>query len=179
MCAPPITRRVARWLHGRAFLNRCCSRNRRRSAMGAEIAITVHAQACLGRVLGNRFSPSDSPRKRLPGIGAERRYCAPGLTQLEYPAVGARAVPYADVIGAIVLVRGGSKPGGRHILRRPDIRRYSNSVTDVFLGARDRGSRLCDAIHLLLARSKRLSNAGSASARGSLGPGSQRKQDFS
>ena len=35
--------------------------------MGAEIAITVRAQACLGRVLGTGFSPSDSPRKRLPG----------------------------------------------------------------------------------------------------------------
>jgi len=30
----------------------------------------------------------------FPGIGAERRYCAPGLTWLEYLAVDARAVPF-------------------------------------------------------------------------------------
>src|SRR6266550_795704 len=134
------------------------------SSTGAVVEIADAAQwvrkspsPCMRRPVWDGFWEMDSRRRTrlanaFPGIGAERRYCAPGLTQLEYPAVGARAVPYADVIGAIVLVRGGSKPGGRHILRRPDLRRYSNSVTDVFLGARGRGSRLCDAIHLLLAR---------------------------
>src|SRR5438477_6448091 len=46
--------------------------------MGAEIAMTVHAQACLGRVLGNGFSPSDSPRKRLPGNRRRATVLCPG-----------------------------------------------------------------------------------------------------
>ena len=65
MRAPPITRRVTRWLHGRAFLSRCCSRNGECSAVGFEIAITVRVQACLGRVL-------DTERDRIFGAFASK-----------------------------------------------------------------------------------------------------------
>src|SRR6266496_3713489 len=50
--------------------------------------------------------------------------------------------------------------------------------SDVDLGACARRARICDGIHSLFARSKRLSNVGPASARGSIWPDWQRRQKF-
>ena len=79
--------------------------------------------------------------------------------------MGGHAFPDVVVGSFVAFVRGGSKPGDRHILWRPDFRRDCDAITDIVLGTCAGGSRLCDRVHSLLARSKRLSNVGSASAR--------------
>jgi len=77
-----------------------------------------------------------------------------------------RALLDGVVRTAVAAVRSGSKPGDRHILWRPEFRRDCDAITDIALSTCARSSGLCDGFHSLLARSKRLSNVGSASARG-------------
>src|SRR5215470_129756 len=90
--------------------------------------------------------------------------------------MGGDALPDVDLGRVVAFVRGGSKPGDWHILWRPDIRRVCNATSDIIVGACAAGSRLCDGVHSLFARSKRLSNVGPASARSCAWLGCQREQ---
>src|SRR5262249_21745054 len=99
--------------------------------------------------------------------------------QIEYPAMGGCAFADVAIVSVVASVRGGSKPRDRHILWRQDIRRVCDAITNILLGTRAGGSRLCDGFHPLLARSKRLPNVRPASARCGPRPGRKCKQGFS
>ena len=76
------------------------------------------------------------------------------------------------------IFRGGSKPRDRHLLRRPNFRFACGTTANLNVDACAVSSGLCDGIHSLFARSKRLSNVGPASARGSIWPDWQCRQTF-
>ena len=83
-----------------------------------------------------------------------------------------------DSRGFLQHFRGGSKPRDRHLLRRPNFRFACGTTANLNVDACAVSSGLCDGIHSLFARSKRLSNVGPASARGSVWPNWQRRQTF-
>src|SRR4029453_5434618 len=89
--------------------------------------------------------------------------------------MGRRVLPDVVVASVATPVRGRSKPGRRHILWRPDLRRNCGAIRAIFLGTGAGGAGLCHGIHSLLAGSKCLSNVGPASARGGARPGNASK----
>src|SRR5436190_19743063 len=95
-------------------------------------------------------------------------HCAPISTQIECSAMGARAFAHVVIAHVPPYFRGGSKSRDGNVLRRSNIWCVCDAAPNVDLGARSHCSGIRNRIHSLLARSKRLSNVGSASARGSI-----------
>ena len=100
------------------------------------------------------------------GVSSNNRRSPSISAQTECAAMGRRALPHVVVARVSPDFRGGSKPRDRHLLWRPNIWRVCDATANVDLGARSHCSGVRNRIHSLLARSKRLSNVGSASARG-------------
>src|ERR1043166_5417106 len=92
--------------------------------------------------------------------------------------MGGRALLDGIVHNPVATVRSGGKSGNRHLLWRLDLRRVCNATSDVIMGASAASSRLCDGVHSLSARQKRLSNVGPASTRSGAWLGCQREQRF-
>src|SRR5436190_6054623 len=105
-------------------------------------------------------------------------HCAPISAQIECSAMGARDFVHVVIACVPPYFRGGSKSRDGNVLRRSNIWCVCDAAPNVDLGARARRARICDGIHSLFARSKRLSNVGPASARGSIWPHWQRRQTF-
>ena len=84
----------------------------------------------------------------------------------ERAALGRRARSRAVVGRPVAVVRGRSQPAGRHVLRRPAVRRLRDGIADVLVGSPPARSRVCDRLRPLPARPQRLSTVRSSSARG-------------
>src|SRR5438067_786382 len=92
--------------------------------------------------------------------------------------MGARAFAHVVVACVPPYFRGGSKSGDGNVLRRSNIWCVCDAAPNVHMGAGARRARICDGIHSLFARPKRLSNVGPASAGGSIWTDWQRRQTF-
>src|SRR6266550_2549938 len=112
------------------------------------------------------------------GVGSHDWDRSPISAQIECSAMGARAFAHVVVACVPPYFRGGSESRDGSVLRRSNIWCVCDAAPNIDLGARARRARICDGIHSLFARSKRLSNVGPASAGGSVWPDRQRRQTF-
>ena len=109
------------------------------------------------------------------GVGSHDWDRSPISARTECSAMGTRAFAHVVVAPVSPYFRGGSKSRDGNVLRRSNIWRVCYATPNVDLGARSHCSGIRNRIHSLLARSKRLSNVGPASARGSIWPDWQRR----
>src|SRR5713101_473368 len=98
------------------------------------------------------FAALDS-RSRTGVANAARRAgsqarCYSGCTAwIEHSAMGGPVVLNGAIGSAPPIIRSGSKPAGRHVLRRADIRRDRDRITDIVVGADARRPRFCNGVH--------------------------------
>src|SRR6266550_5863656 len=140
-----------------------------------------HRAGCVGQfgtdfghwILAVGLASQTPSRESAPSDGIVRR----ALHSLNIRPWALVLFLFADVIGAIAFVRGGSKPRDGHVLRRPNFRRVCDTTAHVDMGACAPRARIRDRIYSLPARSKRLPNVGSTGSRGSAWTRRQRQQD--
>jgi hypothetical protein len=117
--------------------------------------------------IGHRLS---SIANTFGGVGSNDWDRSPISAQIECAAMGGRALPHVVVARVPPCFRGGSKSRNRNLLRGPDLRFARDTTANLNVAACVASTGLRDGIHSLFARSKRLSNVGSASTRGSIWP---------